>query len=215
MKSFFAPCINPAEFAGFWVEPNTAHCRSEWTPTQDGRYHVGRILKANPTPGEVHRAYATWQPWKTEGACGPCMVSFDFKYSLPPRSASQWVSVRTLARKGGDGNWDPVGLNIDERGNLALMHLPLHDLDAYTRIGSQYVAPNTWHHIDILVDFRPAGSIMVLRNGAPCLYGQVDGGDGLLYQDHGGMYAEGSISSGWIANSNFRVQELPLIREIH
>ena len=131
------------------------------------------------------------------------------------RTPKQWVSLRTLARKGGDKDWDPVTLNIDELGNLNVMHLPKHGFGTYTRMGNIYAAPETWHHIDILVDFRSSGSITVLLNGDPCLYGKVDGGDGYVYQDHGGMYAEGSLASGWIANSNFRVQELALKRDIH
>lgn len=214
MKSFYAPCVNPSEFAGFWIEPDTEFCRSEWVQNSDGRYHIGRILDANPAG--PNRAYATWQPWKTEGAYGPLKLSLDFKYATPPRTPAQWFSVLTLARKSGDGDWDPVTVNIDEKGNLALMHVPDHGQEVYSTLGPIQVSMNAWHHIDVLVDFRAVGgSVTVILEGAPALYAKVEGGNGFLHQVHAGLYAEGSLAFGWMANSNLGIQELPLQREIH
>jgi len=215
MKMFFALCVALAEFAGFWTEPNTEFCRSEWVQNADGRYHVGRILQANPSA--PHRAYPTWQAWKTEGgAYGPCTLSLDFKYATPPRTPAQWFSVLTLARKSGDGDWDPVTVNIDEKGNLALMHVPVHGQEVYSTMGPIQVPMNAWHHLDVMTDFRVVGgSVTVFLDGAPALYAKVDGGNGYLPQAHGGLYAEGSLAFGWMANSNLRVSELPLQRQVN
>jgi hypothetical protein len=206
IKVFFALCVALAEFAGFWNEPDTEFCRSEWT----AGYHVGRVLKANPAG--PHRAYPTVQFWKAPGGSyGPCMLSLDFKYATPPRTAAQWFSVLTLARVPGDTSWDPVTLNLDAQGNLALMHVPVHGKEVFTVLGPINVPMNAWHHIDVLVDFRVVGgSVTVFLDGAPALYAKVDGGNGFLPQAHAGLYAEGSLPFGWMGNRNLKVSELAL-----
>lgn len=209
MKTFFALCVMLAEFTGFWTEPNTEFCRSEWGQHADGKYHVGRILKANPAG--PHRAYPTFQPWKTEGAYGPCMLSLDFKYWTPQRTPSQWFSVLTLARDTGNGDWDPVTINIDEKGNLALMHVPVHGQEVYTALAPAVVSTDIWQHLDVIVG---VGSVTVLLNGRAVLFALSKGLDGLP-QAHAGLYAEGSLSEGWMANSNLRVSELAPVRKVN
>jgi hypothetical protein len=212
MRSFYAPCVNASEFAGSWIEPNTEFCRSEWVQADDGCYHIGRILKANP--GSAHRAYATWQPCKTGSGFGPSLLELDFKYNIPAMRSGQWFSLLTLARSADKDDWNPVCVNIDQAGRLYLMHVPTHGFDNYTILGDLAVSQNVWHHLDVKLDFRAAGSIVVSLNGTARLHAAFPGLLA-LQQAHAGLYADGSISSGWVANSNLRVQELPLQREIH
>ncbi len=208
-KAFFALCAAVVEFAGFWTEPNTQYCRSEWVTAADGKYHVGRILQANPAG--PHRAYPTFQPWKTVGSYGPCMLSLDFKYATPQRTPAQWFSVLTLARDTGDGNWDPVTVNIDEKGNLALMHVPVHGQEVYSTLAPAVVSADIWHHLDVIIG---VGSVTVLLNGRAVLFALTKGLDGLP-QAHAGLYAEGTLPDGYMANSNLRVAELAPVRKVN
>jgi hypothetical protein len=214
MRSFNAPLVSPSEFGAFWSEPPTEFCTHRFDTFPDGKYHYAEILKANPAADAVHRAYPTWQPWKTEGAYGPCRVSLDFKYWTPQRTPEQWFSVLTLARNSGDGDWDPVTLNIDENGKLALMHVPAHNQEISIPLGNPEVTVNEWHHIDVDLNFQANGSIIVFLAGAPILYAPLTGSAGLP-EGHAGLYTKGSLAGGWMANSNLMVQELPLQRVIH
>ncbi len=207
-----APSASQAEFAGNWIEPNTAFCQSEWISGPDGRYHRGRILKPN-LPGTTHRAYPTWQFGKTIGRFGPATVSFDFRYWVPPMDSTQWLSLLTLARKNDDADWDPVCVNVNQQGDLYIMHAPAHGQQVYTILGPTKLEKDKWYHMDVDVDFRASGYVVVSIDGRARLSAPFNGALG-LEAGHAGMYAEGSLPGGYIDNSNIIVRERPIARSL-
>lgn len=211
-KTFISPLNNFNEYYGYWVEPNTEYSRHGLYARPDGVYHIGETVKSNPTPGAVHRAYPTFQPWKTIGSFGPSTTTLWFKFGCSGLPAGEWLSLATFAKVKGDTNWDPVCLNINPQANLYLMHTPLSGQKIYSVLGDTKIVTERWYRLDVLIDFRPSGSILVLLDRRPILFAQVLGGDGYLHQAHFGLYSSGKLTNTYIANDSLSIIEHNIAR---
>lgn len=215
MKQFIAPHLNINEFTGSFIEAPTEFCTHALAQFEDGAYHLAQVLKSNPAAGSVHRAYPTWQPWKTVGAFGPSAGEVWVKYCFPPFKTGEWLSLATFSGIEQDADWNPITLNVLSDGTPYLFHAPVHGASEFTVLSNKKILPHTWVKIGFKIDFRDNGSVIIFVDEVPTLYAKATRETKKLTQAHFGMYCSGTFEQGWVANSNLLISENQIDRIIH
>ncbi len=218
LRTFQSSFESVDDVNGFYIVPqdhmNSAshHLSSERVRT--GKYaHKGWIYAVNP-PSTIltnnnHRAYPTFQLYKTPGGAYKTPVLIEFWVWLDVNlSRGEWFSFATLDHTTSD-TWDAVLVNLSDKGFVHLMHVPSNGQGRYTFQTSTLKFPmKEWVKLTVSLHFDSArGYAKVWQNDQLVSSADVKRGNGLFTQAHFGLYAPPSLSSGVIYNDDLVIKE--------
>jgi hypothetical protein len=206
---------NDADFAGFYVTPQSALTR-HGVVTGDAhsgnRAHVGRLTGATgvePVDGPNHRGYPTVQLQKRPvGTCTtPCLVEFWARLDDVTLHAGEWFSLATFSADPSDRWARVITVNVGSEGWLHLFHVPDHGVGQWELQRTDVPFPQgRWVRITTWLDLDPEhGAAAVWQDGVLVSAARVHGGDGSLDQMHFGLYAPPSLTRGSVANDDIKV----------
>ena len=204
----------PGEFAGFYITPapstGATHSIVTEHPYTGAHCHKGEILNATAA-GINHRAYPTWQPWKTPDGSfqTPCQIDLWVWLDVPTIAYGDWWSLMTLSKNDGDGAWDGVLVNVGSEGWLHAYHVPTAGLAIRTYQRTDLLFPmRQWVHVRAVIDLHDPGWIRVWQDDVLMSEAVVTGGNGTLAQAHFGLYAPSNLDTGTIFNDDLAIREL-------
>ncbi len=206
------------DFRGFYIVPKNhmgtaSHDRSS-EHVHTGRFaHKGWIYGANPIrtfENTNHRGYPTIQLHKTPQGAFHTPVFIEFWVWLDMAFApGEWFNFATLDHTTST-KWDPVLVNLSDKGFVHLMHVPTHRKGTTTFQTSTIQFPmKPWVKLTVVLHFDPErGYAKVWQNDQLVSTAEVRRGTGLFTQAHFGLYAPPSVSNGVVYNDDVVIKEL-------
>ncbi len=208
-----------SDFAGFYIVPRDARPTASHDQSREvvrsGTYsHKGWINGANPPStrsiNNNHRGYPTVQLYKLAGGAFRTPVQIELWVWLDvDLKPGEWFSFATLDHTRRD-SWDPVLVNLNDRGFVELMHVPVNGQGRRDFQTSSIAFPmRRWVQLKIELHFsRQNGYAKVWQDGQLVSEAPVRKGNGLLTQAHFGLYAPPSMTTGVVYNDDLTIREL-------
>ncbi|VAW16873.1 hypothetical protein MNBD_ALPHA11-2265, partial [hydrothermal vent metagenome] len=157
-----------------------------------------------------HRGYPTIQLYKLEGGAFRTPVKIEFWVWLDmDLKPGEWFSFATLDHTTKD-TWDPVLINLSDKGIVHLMHVPTNAKGITTYQNNSLKFPfKQWVKLSAELHFdKENGYAKVWQNDVLMSEAEVRRGNGLFTQAHFGLYAPPSITSGVIYNDDLAIREI-------
>ncbi|MCF6344085.1 MAG: heparin lyase I family protein [Devosiaceae bacterium] len=208
------------DFKGFYITPQrfedkTFHEQSS-ERVRSGKFaHKGVILGQKPPSTRFtnnnHRGYPTIQLYKLEGGAFKTPAKIEFWVWLDMKfKKGEWFSFATIDHTRSD-TWDPVLVNLSDKGIVHLMHVPKNAQSEYSFQTKTIKFPmRKWVKLSIEIHFdRDNGYAKVWQNDQLVSSAIVKKGNGLFTQAHFGLYAPPSMTGGVVYNDDLKITELP------
>ncbi len=207
------------DFDGFYIVPQdarpTASHDLSGEVVRSGKFsHKGWVTGPNPPSSRFvnnnHRGYPTIQLYKLAGGAFRTPVKIELWVWLDmDLKPGEWFSFATLDHTRRD-TWDPVLLNLSDRGIVHLMHVPTNGRGITTFQNDSVKFPlRKWVKLGVELHFdRKNGYAKAWQDDVLVSRAEVRRGNGLFTQAHFGLYAPPSISSGVIYNDDLVIREL-------
>ncbi len=207
------------DFAGFYIVPQDSKPTASHDMATDivrsGRFsHKGWVTGSNAPSSRFvnnnHRGYPTIQLYKLEGGAFRTPVKIEFWVWLDmDLKPGEWFSFATLDYTTRD-TWDPVLVNLSDKGIVHLMHVPTNAKGITTYQNETLKFPfREWVKLSVELHFdKDNGYAKVWQNDILMSEAEVRRGNGLFTQAHFGLYAPPSITSGVIYNDDLVIREM-------
>ncbi|XDD43425.1 polysaccharide lyase [Leptospira sp. WS60.C2] len=159
-----------------------------------------------------HRGYPTIQLNKlpSGGFKTPVLIEFYVYLDMDLVTNQDWFSFATYSADPSDAWRKVVLVNMDAKGYVYLMHVPIHNQNQYSYQVTNLSFPRRqWKKLSTCLDLSPQGGFAkVWVDGTLVSTANVSGGCGVLEQAHFGLYASPSLSSGSVYNDDLRIEEV-------
>jgi len=207
-----------SDFDGFYIVPQndketSSHELSEEQVRSGRSAHKGWMFGANRPSSfwqnNNHRAYPTIQLYKLAGGAFRTPVNIELWVWLDMEiRPGEWFSFATLDHTTRD-TWDPVLVNLSDKGIVHLMHVPVNGRSDYSFQTETVRFPmREWVKLTVELHFDPEnGYAKVWQNDVLVSVAPVRRGRGLFTQAHFGLYAPPSMTSGVVFNDDLVITE--------
>jgi hypothetical protein len=207
----------PDEAAPSYVTPQSETTKHErWRAiAHSGSWsHTGWLTGIPPATPEVdgpnHRGYPVVQLPRmgVEPCRSPCLVDM-WVWLDVALSRGQWFSLATFALEPSDRWARVVTVNVGDRGELQLFHVPAQGQSDRLFQTDATFPLRQWVRVTTYLDLRPdGGGAAVWQDGRLASAARVSGGDGSLPQAHFGLYAPPELLTGRVVNDDIRFSRL-------